>query len=359
MSSVWFPSDRRRHDVAAVLIGDSAAIRRLREEVERCAASSAKVLITGETGVGKELVASHIHAISGRGSRPFVAINCASVPDALLESELFGHVKGSFTGAHRDAVGKLASANGGTVFLDEVAEMSPRMQALLLRFLQHGEVQRLGADGAPRRVDVRVLSATTRSLPELVETGAFREDLYYRLNIVHIHVPPLRERLEDIPTLAEHFLTTWNDGAGRLLTLPPQTFGALQQHDWPGNVRQLESYLRRLTTVGDAASIDEPPRLRAVTDPPLPVERRRMVADDLFDALTKQGQSFWAAVYPPFMHRAITRQHLRDVLKKGLEQTCGNYRSTARLFNIPDSDYKKFMDFLRTHDCQLPFRDFR
>jgi transcriptional regulator with PAS, ATPase and Fis domain len=188
------------------LIGHSPEILALQEEIERVARSDAKVLITGESGVGKEIVARSIHTLGPRAPMPFAPVNCAGLPETLLESELFGHVKGSFTGAYRDKPGKLETAHTGMVFLDEVGEMTLRMQGLLLRFLETGELQKVGADGGSRHVDVRVIAATNRNLRELISQGQFRDDLYYRLNVIHIVVPPLRDRREDIPELVEHFL---------------------------------------------------------------------------------------------------------------------------------------------------------
>ena len=184
----------------------SAAMTELLAMAARAAESPAKVLITGESGVGKDVVARYIHSHSSRRLAPFVAVNCAGVTETLLESELFGHVKGSFTGAYRDKRGKLQLAHRGTLFLDEVGEMSLRMQALLLRFLENGEIQAVGADHAQARVDVRVVAATNRNLDELVAAGQFREDLLYRLRVIHLHVPPLRERAEDVHALMRHFL---------------------------------------------------------------------------------------------------------------------------------------------------------
>src|SRR3954453_11978184 len=190
----------------AVLIGDSAAVSELRQTVGRVARSDAKVLITGESGSGKELVAQSLHASISRPRSPFVTVNCAGLSDSLLESELFGHMKGSFTGAYRDKTGKFEAANGGTMLLDEVGEMSLRMQGLLLRFLQTGELQKVGADLEQTRVNVRVVASTNRQLRKLSNEGKFRQDLFYRLNVIHVEVPPLRERREDIPPLVAHFL---------------------------------------------------------------------------------------------------------------------------------------------------------
>src|SRR3954471_19164524 len=187
-----------------VIVGESPALKDLMAAAAKIATSEAKTLITGESGVGKDVFARYIHANSARAAQKYVALNCASFSETLLESELFGHVKGSFTGAYRDKIGKLQLAHRGTIFLDEIAEMSLRMQALLLRFLENGEIQPVGADTPAARVDVRVISATNRNLSEMVAAGQFREDLMYRIKVVHLHVPPLRERADDIRLLVQH-----------------------------------------------------------------------------------------------------------------------------------------------------------
>ena len=204
----------KRNNGNGQLIGTSNPILELAQEIDRVSRSDAKVLITGESGVGKELVAHAIHARSARVARPMVAMNCAGLPETLLESELFGHVKGSFTGAYRDKQGKLELADGGTMFLDEVAEMTLRMQGLLLRFMETGEIQKVGADRAVGRVNVRVIAATNRNLRDMITEGTFREDLFYRLNVIHLTVPPLRERREDIPQLIDYFLERFTQNNG-------------------------------------------------------------------------------------------------------------------------------------------------
>src|SRR3954468_10330269 len=191
---------------AIVIVGDSEAIRAVRDVARRVAVGGAKVLITGESGVGKDVLAHYIHSNSPREARPFVTVNCAAIAETLLESELFGHVKGSFTGAYRDKIGRFQLAHRGSVFLDELAETSLRMQALLLRFLESGEIYPVGTDALSATVDVRVIAATNRKLEALVAQGQFREDLFYRVKVVHLHVPPLRERLEDLPALVEHLV---------------------------------------------------------------------------------------------------------------------------------------------------------
>jgi len=235
-----------RGDLNIELIGASPALAALRAEIASVAPTSAKVLITGESGAGKELVARAIHAASGRRPHAYVVMNCAGLTDTLLESELFGHVKGSFTGAYRDKTGRLELAEGGTIFLDEVGEMSLRMQALLLRFLEAGEVQKVGSERTIKVGNVRVISATNRDLRKLIVEGKFREDLFYRLNVIHIVVPPLRERRADIPTLVEHFLHRLCPNDPEDPRVAPDAMTALVEYPWPGNIRELENIVERI-----------------------------------------------------------------------------------------------------------------
>jgi len=237
--------------LSATFVGRSPSAVHPLTEVRRVADTNAQVLITGKSGGGKELIASYIHAWSARHLRPFVAVNCAALSDNLLESELFGHVRGRFTGACRDERGKFEQAHTGTLFLDEIGEMSLRMQGLVLRVLETGERQKVGEDRQTVRVDCRIIAATNRSLTDLVQAGAFREDLYYRLAVIHLHVPPLRERKDDIPLLADAFLAR---AAGRPMRLDKEVGRALFQYDWPGNVRELENVVQRLVVKGMSAS---------------------------------------------------------------------------------------------------------
>ena len=352
----------RHHN--AQLIGTSPAIRELIDEIARVSNSDAKVLITGESGVGKELVAKAIHAGSPRVREPFVPINCAGMPETLLESELFGHVKGSFTGAYRDKPGKLEYADRGTVFLDEVGEMTLRMQGLLLRFLETGELQKVGADRASGRVSVRVIAATNRDLRAMISEGHFREDLFYRLNVIHLVVPPLRERREDILVLADHFLKRFANGTAVVKGLESDAVAALVEYPWPGNVRELENAIERLVVKArtPTANLDDLPieirMQRGVSIRPKR-ERRRTIADDLYRKLREDQESFWTSVYPLYMRREITRENVRELVRKGLEEARGNYRIVAKLFNMEPGDYKRFLNFLRKHDCQLPFKEYR
>jgi transcriptional regulator with PAS, ATPase and Fis domain len=348
-----------------LLVGESAAMIELKAEIARVAKSDAKVLITGESGTGKELVAQAVHAGSRRGTRPFVAVNCAGLSDTLLETELFGHVKGSFTGAYRDKLGKLEMADSGTMFLDEIGEMTLRMQGMLLRFLETGELQKVGADRIVGRVDVRVLAATNRNLREMIAQGTFREDLFYRLNVIHLAVSPLRERREDIAGLTKHFLAYFTQrGTSVVRNISPEAMTALTEYHWPGNVRELENVIERLVVTAKDEVIkpeDLPVEIRARQGGGLRSrkERRRTVADDLYRRLLEEGESFWSIVYPLYMQREITRSNVRDLVRKGLEEARGNYKIVARLFNMDNRDYKKFLNFLRKHDCQVPFKEYR
>jgi two-component system response regulator HupR/HoxA len=249
------------------VVGTGPAMEAVFRLMTKAAGSSIPVLIEGETGTGKELVARAVHAVSARGRAPFVAVNCAALPESLLESQLFGHRRGAFTGADRDRVGLFQAANDGTIFLDEVGEIPLTMQAKLLRVLQEGEVTPLG-DTTPRQVDVRVISATNRCLADEVEARRFREDLFYRLSSFPITLPPLRERREDIPLLAERFVAEAAHGhRKRVAGIDPEALECLAQFEWPGNVRQLRNELQRAVVLledGEAVGVQHlSPRLRS------------------------------------------------------------------------------------------------
>jgi transcriptional regulator with PAS, ATPase and Fis domain len=336
----------------------------LRDEIGRVARSDAKVLITGESGVGKELVAHSIHRRSARAQRGMGAVNCAGLSETLLESELFGHVKGAFTGAYRDKQGKLEMADGGTIFLDEIGEMTLRMQSLLLRFMETGELQKVGTDRVTMRVNVRVIAATNRNLRDMIGQGTFREDLYYRLNVIHLTVPALRDRRGDIPELVDHFVSQFSRENGWSKTMSPDAVDLLAGYAWPGNVRELRNVIERLI-VSAQTDIIRPEHLpleiqahRTLNARPRR-ERRKTVADELMRRLVTERESFWTVVYPLYMRRDITRGDIRDLVRKGLEEARGSYKIVARLFNMEESDYKRFLNFLRKHDCQVSFKEYR
>jgi transcriptional regulator with GAF, ATPase, and Fis domain len=295
-----------------------------------------------------------------------VTINCAAIADSLLESELFGHERGSFTGAYRDRVGLLEHAQGGTVFLDEIGEMSLRMQGLLLRFLETGEIQRVGSIRIGGRVDVRVIAATNRHLLEHVLAKTFREDLYYRLNVFQIEVPPLRERLGDVSLLFDYFQRSYARKHDiEVSPLSIEARACLEAYAWPGNIRELKNVVERLVV-----------RLRGrpVTVQDLPAEilttgtgararesapAKPSTADVMFAQMVEERRSFWAVVYPSFMSRDLTRDDLRAIVGRGLQRTSGNYKLLVRLFNMQPTDYKRFLNFLRKHQCHMPFQQFR
>ena len=301
------------------LVGKSPPIQRLFELLKRVAPAKTSVLITGESGTGKELVARALHHLSPRAAEPFVAINCGAIPDALLESELFGHVKGAFTGAHADKPGLFASADGGTLFLDEIGELSPQMQVKLLRALQERTVKPVGGV-SEKEIDVRVVAATNRDLDAEVERGGFRRDLFYRLNVIQLQLPPLRARREDIPLLVEHFVKKHAVAMGRTLTgIEPDALAALVDYDFPGNVRELENLIERAATLEPGARITRAslPELTKKARPPAAAEGGLSpIGEDGID-----------------LERAVA-DFERDLINKALEQTQGVRKSAAKLLGI-------------------------
>jgi transcriptional regulator with GAF, ATPase, and Fis domain len=237
------------------IVGRSRAVQDLLEVVERVAASKSTVLVTGETGTGKELAARAIHDRSAQRGMPLIKVNCAAIPESLLESELFGHVRGAFTGATTSRKGRFALADGGTLFLDEIGTLAPYLQAKLLRVLQEREFEPLGSERT-ETVDLRVIAATNRDVRQMVSEGRFQEDLYYRLSVIPIHIPPLRERRDDVPLLVEHFLAKHAARAGkRALALAPGVIESLSAYDWPGNVRELENTIERAVVLARGPEI--------------------------------------------------------------------------------------------------------
>jgi DNA-binding NtrC family response regulator len=350
--------------------GNNGPIAALEADIHAAARSDAKVLITGETGAGKEVVATMVHERSRRRERPFITINCAGVPETLLESTFFGHARGSFTNAYRDSPGLLRQAHGGTVFLDEVGEMSPRMQALLLRFLETGELQMVGgsATRADLHADVRVITATNRDLAAAVAARDFREDLFYRLNVLHLRIPPLRDRKDDIVTLVRHYVRFFAQEHGLdPPRLAPAVLDAMLKYAWPGNVRELKNVVERLVlrcTDGQIEPHHLPVEIVSATVSAAPDSSHASLShvnriERLLERMLDEQESFWTGVYPAFMARDITRDDLRHIIHHGLDRTRGSYRMLLALFNMDPGDYKRFLCFLRQHECQLPFQRFR
>jgi two-component system nitrogen regulation response regulator NtrX len=307
------------------LVGQSAVMADLKSQVERAAPTKATVLITGESGTGKELVAREIHRRSSRSGMPFVQVNCAAIPEELIESELFGHEKGSFTGAIRKQTGKFVAADGGTIFLDEIADMSLRTQAKVLRVLQDGEVEPVGA-ATTIKVDVRVIAATNKDLTEEIKNGRFREDLYYRLNVIPIRTPPLRERRDDVPILAQYFAALFSEEHNyHAKRFTPAALRALQDAPWRGNVRELRNMIERLVIMVPSDAID-------VTD--LPAEFFRTPTDIISSAM-----------------RLDTLQDFKDEAEKAfilakLREFGWNVSKTAEAIDTPRSNlYKKIEQY--------------
>ena len=243
-------------NIGPEIIGVSVPMKALRQQLALMASTNGRVLIYGESGTGKELVAHAIHAMSQRAKEPFIEVKCAAIPEDLIESELFGHRRGSFSGAHEDKIGKLQRADGGTLFLDEVGDMSLRTQAKVLRALDEGRIEPLGVHESIQ-VDARIIAATNKNLEEQIENGSFREDLFYRLNVIPFYVPPLRERMEDIPLLAGHFVGEFTHAYGRKpKELTPEAYEVLSAYAWPGNVRELRNLMERIVIMNPQSRID-------------------------------------------------------------------------------------------------------
>jgi two-component system response regulator AtoC len=304
------------------IVGASEALQDVLRQVRKVAPLKTTVLLTGESGTGKELVARALHELSPRAAAPFVAVNCGAIPAELIESELFGHVRGAFTDASRDKKGLVAEADGGTLFLDEIGELPPALQVKLLRFLQEEEVRRVG-DNRSEKVDVRIVAATARDLARAVQEGQFREDLFYRLNVVGIRLPPLRERPDDVPRLVEHFLAKHRPlrGGVPLRGLAPEAMEAFQAYRWPGNVRELEHAVERAVVLAEGPEVQE---------------------EDLPDELRASARApgaTGAPTLPPGLGgdlsvKRATRALEAHLIRQALEQTGGNRTRAAELLEL-------------------------
>jgi len=304
------------------IIGECVSMKALRQQLGLMAGTNGRVLIYGESGTGKELVARAIHAMSLRVTAPFVEVNCAAIPEELIESELFGHRKGSFTGAHEDKIGKFQKADGGTLFLDEVGDMSLKTQAKVLRALEEQRFEPVGASEFIQ-VDVRVIAATNKHLEDQIERGNFREDLFYRLNVIPFYVPPLRERVEDIPLLARHFLQEFTTAYGRKpKELTPEAYRILQEYYWPGNVRELRNLMERIVILNPQARIDARH---------IPLNPARRPA-----AMTTRAVERFGSL------QEVREAAERDYILRKLDETSGNVTRTAEMLGLERSNlYRK------------------
>jgi two-component system response regulator AtoC len=312
-----------------MLAGDSQKMREIRDIVEQVADTDITVLVRGDSGTGKEVVARQLYQLSTRRDKPFVKVNCAALPSELLESELFGFEKGAFTGAQKRKLGKFEYANHGTIFLDEISEMHPSLQAKLLQVLQDGEFSRLGSE-SDVRVDTRIIAATNRNLEEAVADGSFREDLYYRLNVVTVHLPPLRERKDAIPLLIDQFLQKNNEQYNKSLKqLNPETMEALQRYDWPGNIRELENMIRRMVVLGNE---------QAVIDEIEQMSKRANSAEEVKDSLDLDalGADFSSeqGIDLKRISRRAAQLAEKRVIERVLEQTRWNRKEAAERLQI-------------------------
>ncbi len=293
------------------MIAQSGPMQEILRITHRVAHSNASVLILGESGTGKELIAKAIHYNSPRKDKPFIVVNCPSIPANLLESELFGHVKGAFTGAIQDRTGKFEQADGGTIFLDEIGDLHEDLQAKLLRVLQEQEFERIGGD-KPIKIDVRVIAATHQNLQKLIQEKKFREDLYYRLSVVPIQIPPLRERKEDIPFLIDFFLGKY--GQGKSYKMAPEAVNALMKYHWPGNVRELENVIERMVTLSESETL-------TLSDIP----------DFIKFQSAQEGEASFSLPAGGLSLQEIEAQAIRQALK----QAGGNQTQAAQLLKIP------------------------
>ena len=329
------------------IIGNSPAMVEVFRTTKQVAPSRACVLIVGETGTGKELVARAIHDLSPRYSGPYIRVNCGALTESLLESELFGHVKGSFTGAVDNRTGRFEAAHTGSIFLDEINSTSPKLQVKLLRVLQEGEFERVG-DTNTKKVDTRIVAATNRDLLDEIEAGRFREDLYYRLNVVPIYLPPLRERRDDIPPLVEFFLRRYAEQNRRdVRRVHPEAMRLLREHDWPGNVRELQNYVERAVILGDGPELTVehlPPQLRGVA-PPRPIRARGGDLAALTAELVRQGVRA-AGPNATDLHTRIVGQVERELIQQVL-LACERVqiKAAARLGINRNTLHKKLAEF--------------
>ncbi len=336
---------RSRGEEALAIVGRSQALEQVLSKVAKAAPFTEPVLLLGESGTGKELLAKALYLLSPRRSGPLVAVNCPQFQDGnLTVSELFGHKKGSFTGAVADRKGAFELADGGVIFLDEVADLHSSAQVLLLRALATGEFQALG-DSHVRKANVRVVAATNRPLESLRFGDRFREDLYFRLRFFRVVVPPLRERGEDWRELVEFVLFCLERRHGVTKSLSPEAWEVLARYPWPGNLRELYSVITMGYAMAEGTTI-YPAHFAELLGEEQPLGRRR--EDELVRELMARG-SFWKLVHDAFLERELNRAQVQHVIRAGLAKTGGSYKRLVALFGMPENDYQRFMDFLRHH----------
>ncbi|MBI2151091.1 MAG: sigma-54-dependent Fis family transcriptional regulator, partial [Acidobacteria bacterium] len=316
------------------MIGASKAIREVYSQVEIAAGNAATVLIEGESGTGKELVAKAIHQAGPRAKESFIAVDCGAIPESLIEAELFGAKKGSYTGAIADRPGLFEAANHGTIFLDEISNTTPALQAKLLRVIQEREVRRIG-ETKGRTIDVRLIVASNAVLEALAQEGRFRKDLLYRLNVLHIKVPPLRRRRDDIPMLAHTFLGRLNAANKTKKYFAPGIVNHLSTRNFPGNVRELQNAIERAFFSARGATINEAPLEEGSDRVSSPDEIQAW-----FKELSEGRKDFWSAVHNRYKRRDISREKVVALVDLGLRTTRGNYKTMASMFHLKEREYR-------------------
>ncbi|MBA3484198.1 MAG: sigma-54-dependent Fis family transcriptional regulator [Pirellulales bacterium] len=337
------------------IIGSSPAMLEVFRTTRQVARSSASVLLLGETGAGKELIAHAVHSLSGRRDRPFVRVNCGALSESLLESELFGHVRGAFTGAIDNRTGRFEAAHQGSIFLDEINSTTLHLQVKLLRVLQEREFERVG-DTRTIRVDTRIIAASNRDLLDLSLAGAFREDLYYRLNVVPIFIPPLRDRTDDIPQLVAHFLNFYNEKNDRYVAhIDPRALEAMQRYAWPGNVRELQNYIERavVMALGDELTFDLLPEAVRTGRQPKSLGPRTMTFEELTEELVVQGLTA-AGEEADDLHSRIVNRVEREVISQVMTK-CDSVqiKAAARLGINRNTLHKKLKEYNLDGDDEL------
>ena len=346
------PIDKRR-----TIVGKHPRMQRLFEEIRRIASNDSTVLIWGDSGTGKELVARATHSLGGRKGGPFVPINCSALPDDLIESELFGHRQGSFTGAVSNKPGLFEAASGGTLFLDEIATMPIHLQTRLLRVLDERKIRRLG-ETKERAIDVRIVAATNQPLKELIQRSEFREDLYYRLNVHQIRVPCLQEHISDIPLLTHHILEGLNRRTGQEKGITDGAISLLSGYSFPGNVRELENIIESTYHFAEESLISMEDIARRLDTRPAEGRQTLTQAESIVEDLVGGRADFWSAVRDPFLKRDLSREGVREIISTGLSACNGKYRRVVEYFNLPDRDYKGFWPFCPITIVRLTFANF-
>jgi len=328
-------------------------------EIDKVAPAQVTVLVEGETGTGKELVAKAIHERSGRLKSRYKPLNCSAIPDHLVESELFGHIRGAFTGATQNKIGLFEAASGGTLFLDEISTLPLTLQSRLLRVLEEKKIRRVG-DTEELSVNTRVVAATNEPLLNLVKDGRFRTDLYHRLNVFRIEVPPLRHRLSDLEELCGYFLDQLRNEHGKSVSITDEALRLLKTHNFPGNVRELKNLLQNLFLMDQTGLITAKEIHTRIAGNNF--AGRQAATDEiqrLQDRLVSGSGDFWVLVRDPFLSRDLSRREVRGIIEAGLEACGGSYRKLVEYFGMEAQDYKRFLAFLTNHDCKVDFRPYR